>query len=471
MSTNSAGPTRIVILGGSYAALNVAKRLEKRMPADGSVQVTLISRDNYLLFTSMLPEVAAGQVAPDHIATPLRRLLRRVRIWQGDVIGADLERRTVTMRHMATGEPLDVPFDHLVIALGSVTSYHHTTGAEEHSLTFKSLEDAARARARVIDCFEQATIERDPAARTALLTFVVAGGGNTGVELAASLQDFLQAMRRSYPRLGGTRPRVVLVHHGQRLLEQLDASLADDALKLLRQRGMDIRLGTGVAAVSAEGVTLDPGGDVPSRTVFWTAGIAPNPFVESLPVPKDSHGAVIVDTHLAVKDHPGLWALGDDAGVPSPAGGAYAPTAQNAENEGPVVADNILATIAGTPLRTISYESKGMVTSLGHRRAVAQVFGKRISGLPAWMLWRGAYLAMLPGLDRKARVGMDWLLDTIFPPDIVDTLGEPPARTSEAGEGQAPAATRTAVTSAPGQAIESEALDPSSGGSPTARST
>ncbi|MGE0544818.1 MAG: NAD(P)/FAD-dependent oxidoreductase [Dehalococcoidia bacterium] len=428
MSTNRTGPTRIVILGGSYAALNVAKRLEKRMPADGSVQVTLISRENYLLFTTMLPEVAAGELAPDHIAVPLRRLLRRTRILRGDIIGVDLQRHTVATRYRATGQSLEVPYDHLVIALGSVTSYHHVPGAEEHSLTFKSLEDATRARARIIDNFEQANLERDPAARKALLTIIVAGGGNTGVELAASLQDFLRSIQRSYPRLAGERPTVMLVHHGERLLEQLDPSLAADALRLLRRRGMDVRLATGVAAVSADGVTLDPGGMAPAKMVFWTAGIAPNPFVEALPVPKDHHGAVIVDNHLAVQDHPGVWALGDDAGVPNPAGGTYAPTAQNAENEGPVVADNILATIRGEPLRTVEYKTKGMITSLGHRRAVAQVFGRRISGLPAWMFWRAAYLSMLPGLDRKARVGMDWLLDSVFPPDIVGTLGEPSAQ-------------------------------------------
>jgi NADH dehydrogenase len=432
MTTHPSTPTRIVILGGSFAALNTARRLEQRMPRDGSVQATLISYDNYLLFTPMLAEVAAGEIAPDHAAAPLRRFLRRVRVWQGDVTGVDLQRRTVTMRQLATGVSLDVPYDHLVLALGSVTSYHHVPGAEEHSLTFKSLEDAARARARVIDCFEQAAIERDPATRRALLTIVVAGGGNTGVELAASLNDLVRSMKRYYPRLAREQPRVIIAHHGERLLEELPASLGAYALRLLQKRGIDVRLGTGVATVTAESVTLDPGGVVAARTVFWTAGIAPSPVVEAMAVPKDRHGAVVVDRYFAVQGLSGVWALGDCAGVPNPKGGTYATTAQNAEREGPIVADNILATIRGEPLTPFTYQPMGMMTALGHRRAVGQVFGRTFSGLPAWLMWRGVYLSKMPGLDRRARIGMDWLLDAIFPPDLVDTLGQPPAHSSVA---------------------------------------
>jgi NADH dehydrogenase len=179
--------------------------------------------------------------------------------------------------------------------------------------------------------------------------------------------------------------------------------------------------------VSESSVTLDPGGEVPASTVFWTAGIAPNPFVEKLGVPLDRHGAVVVDQYLAVPGNPGLWALGDCAGIPNPKGGTYTTTAQNAEREGPVLADNILASIQGRPLRAFTYQPVGMMTALGRRRAVGQLYGRQFSGLPAWAMWRGAYLSKLPGLDRKARVAVDWLLDAVFPPDLVDTLGRPPS--------------------------------------------
>lgn len=443
---NAAQPTRIVILGGGFGGLAVAQHLEKVLRTDHSIQVTLISRDNYIVFTPMLPEVAAGQIAPDHVATPLRRYLRRVRVWQGDAISVDLQRRVLSMRHMLTGAPREVPYDHLVLALGSVTSYHHVPGAEEYSLPFKALADAARARARVIDAFEQAALETDPAARRSLLTFVVAGGGNTGVELAASLNDLLETLRAYYPRLAREQPRLVLVHHGSRLMEEFDEQMGAYALRLLRQRGLDVRLNTDVKAVREDGVDLSPGGPLPARTVFWAAGIAPSPFLATLPVPKDRHGAVVVDEHFAVPGYPGLWALGDNASVPDAKGGTYAPLAQNAIREGPVVAANILATLRGEPLRRFAYQPMGVMTSLGRRRAVATVFGRHFSGLPAWALWRAAYLSKLPGLDRKARVGVDWLLDVVFPPDIIDTLGEetvPPAAS-------APSAGSPRVTSTPG---------------------
>jgi len=456
-------PARVVILGGSFAGLFTALELEKRMPADGSLQVTLISHDNYLLFTPMLAEVAAGEVSPDNVAVPLRRFLRRVRVWQGDATGADLQRKVVLMRHLVTGEPAEVPYDHLVLALGSVTSYHHVPGAPENSLTFKSLEDAANARAHLIDALEQASVQTDAGARRALLTIVVTGGGNTGVELAASLNDLAESMRRCYPGLARERARVVLVHHGQRLLEQLDDSLAAYALRLLRRRRVDVRLSTDVKEVRADGVELDPGGTLPTRMVFWTAGIAPSPFVDALPVPKDHHGAVIVDGNFAVQGNPGVWALGDCASIPNPKGGTYAPLAQNAEREGPAVAANILATLRGQPLKSFTFQPLGMMTPLGSHRAVARIFGRNLSGLPAWLLWRAAYLSKLPGLDRKIRVGTDWLLDTILPPDIVDTLGRTPSPPVPAvAPAGAAAATSKASHPSPADAVTTPASAPAS---------
>jgi len=417
-----AQPPRIVILGGGFGALNVARHLEAALRADDRVEVTLISRENYLLFTPMLAEVAAGALSADHAAVPLRSFLRRVAVRQGEATGADLDQRTVTMRHSATGQAVTVPYDHLVLATGAVTSYHHVPGATEHTLGFKTLADAAAARGRVIDCFEQAAVESDSTARRGLLTFVVAGGGYTGVELAAALADFLRDLRRYYPALTRERLYLVLAHHGQRLLEELDEADAAYTLRLLRRMGIAVRLGTGVSAVAADSVELSPGGTLPTRTVFWTAGVAPSPFVGALPLPKDAHGAVIVDEHLAVPEHPGIWALGDCAHVPNRQGGTCGPTAQNAEQEAPVVAHNILASLRSEPLREFDYTSRGMLASLGHQTAVGEVFGRRFSGLPAWLLWRTAYLAMLPGMDRKARVAMDWLLDLLLPPDIVNSL-------------------------------------------------
>lgn len=418
-------PARVVILGGGFAGLSAARRLERELGPDDRIAVTLISAENYLLFTPMLAEATTGELAATHIAAPLRDFLRRVRVRQGVAVEVDLARSEVTARHGATGSRWCEPYDHLVLALGSVTSFHHVEGAAEHSLTFKSLADAVSIRARLIDCFEQATIETDGAARRPLLTAVVAGGGYSGVELAAALHDFLQRTRRFYPSLADEPVRLVLAHHGDRLLEELSAPAAAYTLALLRRRGIDVRLSTRVTRVAEDGVELSPGGWLPSHTVIWAAGLAPSPFVETLPLPRDHRGAVIVDEHLAVPGHPGLWALGDCARVPDRGGGSYGPTAQNAEQEGPIVADNVLASLRGRALRPLHYRSKGMLASLGRRRAVGDVCGVRFSGVLAWLLWRTVYWGKLPGLDRKARVGMDWLLDVVFPPDVVNPLCEP----------------------------------------------
>jgi NADH dehydrogenase len=442
-------PARVVILGGGFAGLSVARRLERTLGIRDRIEVTIISAENYLLFTPMLAEAATGELASTHIAVPLRDFLRRVHVRQGRAVEVDLARRQVTAQHGATGSRWCEPYDHLVLALGSVTSFHHVEGAAEHSLTFRSLTDAVGIRTRIIDCYEQASIETDGAIRRALLTVVVAGGGYSGVELAAALHDFLRRARRFYPALTAEPVRLVLAHRGERLLEELSAPAAAYTLALLRRRGIDVRLSTGVTRVAEDGVDLSPGGRLAARTVIWTAGVAPSPFVQALPVARDHHGAVLVDEHLAVPGHPGLWALGDCARVPDRGGGAYAPTAQNGEQEGPVAADNVLASLRGGGLRAFHYRSKGMMASLGRRRGVGEVFGLRFSGVPAWLLWRTVYWGKLPGLDRKARVGMDWLLDVVFAPDVVSPLGEhvPPVRgarpAAEPARGQAPPASES----------------------------
>src|SRR5262249_52147124 len=264
-----------------------------------------------LLFTPMLADVATGQLNPIHIATPTRAFLRRVQVRQGEVVGVDLERRRGQTYSPPGQEQAERPSEHLILALGSVASFRHAPGAETYAFPFKHLGDAARIRDRVLDCIDWAASEPDPAKRRALLTFVVAGGGFAGVELAAALADFLDATRRYYRRLAGERPQLLLAHHGSRLLEELPEAAAGYTLKRLQRQGVDVRLRTGVTAVTPETATLDPGGTIATRSVFWTAGVAPNPLVESLPLPKDQHGALTVDGHLAVQGQQGIWAIGD----------------------------------------------------------------------------------------------------------------------------------------------------------------
>jgi NADH dehydrogenase len=449
--------TRVLILGGGFAGVAAARAFERRLPSDRRTTVTLVCRDNYLLFTPMLAEVAAGEIDAAHIATPTRAFLRRVHVQQGEVVAIDLERHRVQVYSPVIQDQTELPYDHLILALGSVASFRHAPGAAEHAFPFKHIGDAQRIHDRVLDCFDRAAGESDPAQRRALLTFVVAGGGFAGVELAAALADFVHAGRRFYPRLAGEQAGVLLAHHGARLVEELPEATAAYTLRRLQQQGVDLRLRTAVTDVTPASVTLDPGGTIPTRSVFWTAGVAPNPVVAALALPKDKHGAIVVDGFLRVPEQRGLWALGDCAAIPDPrGGGTYGALAQNAEREGPVVAHNVLATMGGTPLRAFDYHLQGLFASLGRRHAVGEIYGRQVRGHVAWFLWRTVYLAKLPGLDRRIRVGSDWLLDLLFPPDVIALHGgtrgpyNTPPPTDEALH-QADLATAQSLSSATGR--------------------
>jgi NADH:ubiquinone reductase (H+-translocating) len=416
----SDNPTRVLILGGGFAGLSAARAFERQLREHRRSVVTLVSRDNYVLFTPMLAEVASGEVDSSHIATPTRAFLRGVHARQGEVVAIDLEQHCVQLFSPAVQDQTLLPFDQLILALGSVTTFRHAPGAAEHSFPFKHLGDAQRIHDRVLDCFDWAAAQSDPAQRRALLTFVVAGGGFAGSELAASLADFVRDALRFYPRVMGESARVLLVHHGARLVEELPESASAYTHQRLQQQGVDVRMRTAVTEVTASCVMLQPGGMVLTRTVLWTAGVAPNPVLADLDLPKDKHGAIVVDAHLRVPGRPELWAIGDCASIPDTGtGGTYGPLAQNALREGPVVAHNVLATVEGSELQTLNYHPQGLFASLGTRHAVGEIYGRQISGLLAWFLWRTVYLSKLPGLDRKIRVGSDWLLDLLFPPDLI----------------------------------------------------
>jgi NADH:quinone reductase (non-electrogenic) len=409
-------PTRVMILGGGFAGLAAARAFEWHLRRDRRIAVTLVCRNNYLLFTPMLAEVASGAIDSTHIATPNRSFLRGVNARQGEVVAIDPEQQRVQLFSPVVQDQKELPYDHLILALGSVTTFRHAPGAAEYSFPFKHLGDAQRIHDRVLDCFDWAAGESDPAQRRALLTFVVAGGGFAGVELAAALADFVRDSHRFYPPLAGESAQVLLVHHGVRLVPELPESAAAYTHKRLQQQGIDLRMRTAVTGVTPTCITLEPGGMVLTRTVLWTAGVAPNPVVAELDLPKDQHGAILVDGFLRVPGRPGLWAIGDCAAIPDPrTGGTYGPLAQNAAREGPVVAHNVLATVEGTTLQTFDYQLQGVFASLGKRHAVGEINGRQVSGSLAWFLWRTVYLAKLPGLDRRVRVGCDWLLDLPLP--------------------------------------------------------
>ncbi|HEY8285312.1 MAG TPA: NAD(P)/FAD-dependent oxidoreductase [Chloroflexota bacterium] len=434
----------IVILGAGFGGVATARGLAKLLPKEGNATITLVDQNNFFLFTPMLTEVAGGELDTRHVVNPIRQLSPRVRFEQGRVDGVARDNggwRVTLTRDGPGGAPerKSLPAGQVVLALGSTPSFHHLEGVEEHALTMKSLGDASELRNRALSLLERADGADRQTERDGLLTFVIAGGGFTGVETMAALNDFVRSSLRYYPRLRKDQVRMYLVEEASRLLPELSASLAEYATRKLRDRGVEIILDTGVSSVSDHEVRLTNGRAIAARTFLWAASLAPSPVVAAIDVPKSKKGAVVVDPTCAVSGQPGLWALGDCAEVPRTRHGekgTYGQTAQNASREGALVAENIAATLRGEQPKPFRYQPLGELAIVGRHRGVAKIKGVKFCGVIAWAMWRGIYLAKLPRLSKKVRVGIDWTLDMIFGRDIsalpTSTSGEKSGGASKA---------------------------------------
>ena len=414
------GRCRVVILGGGFGGVSAARRFEQLLPWTPWLDVTLVSQRNYLLFTPMLAEVAAGSVEAGNVGVPLRAACPRTRFRRAEVLGVDPERRLV---HLRRGDAMEVlPFDHLVMALGAVPNFRDLPGVAANALTVSTLEDARRLRDHVLGRLEQADHELNPAERRRWLTFVVAGGGFAGTEAVASLFDLVHSTLRYFPNVRASEPRFVLVHSRERILPELGDRLAGYASGKLVARGVELRLGVTVAAADPDGVLLSDGERIAARTLVWAAGTRPSP----VPLGGANGGAVPVDKYLRVRGSRNLWAVGDCARVPDPAvrGGTCPPTAQHATRQGRAVADNVVAVLTGAPPEPFRFRGLGFLVPLGRQSAAAELRGLRFSGLPAWLLWRGVYLWKLPGPQKRLRVLLDWTVELLFPRDIALTTSE-----------------------------------------------
>ena len=410
---------RILVLGGGFGGVAAARHLGTAPQFGADVEVRLISRTNFLTYTPFLADVAGGTIALVHAVPPLRAMAPHARNEVAEVEGIDTAAQRVGVK-LPDGSSETREYDYLVIALGATTSFRHATGAAEFGLPLYTVADAYLLRNRVLEMLELASVTNDPALRRELLTFVFTGGGFSGIEGAAAIEDLVHEALSYYPAIKPEEPQFILAPHGDRLLAQIDEQLGDYVLKRFTRRKVDVRLGVGVTEVTARNATLSTGEVVPTRTVMWAAGIEVSPLLADVHLPKDDHGAVQVGRNLQVAGHENIFAVGDCAAVPTVAGGSfYAPTAQNAEREGPVAADNILALLRGAPAdHTFDYAPIGSLASLGHRQAVAQVKGIKLSGLAAWFMWRGVYLSKLPQFSRKLQVALDWTGDLVSPAEI-----------------------------------------------------
>jgi NADH:ubiquinone reductase (H+-translocating) len=413
-------PARVVILGGGFGGLAVATRLERRSSA-AETAITLISRENFSVFTPMLPEVSSGALDIRHVVTPIRSQLHRTDFILADVRSLDLTARRVEYMHTLTGRVEHVEYDELVIALGSSTSTFGLPGVAERVFALKTLEDAGILRNRLVWLLELADATSDPRLVERYLTVAVVGGGFTGVEAAGELIELFRSVVHYYPHIRRDEIHIVLIEGGPSLLQGLPPRMGTYSAQHLRDRGIEIITGDGVKSADDNGIELQSGRRIECSTIVWSAGIAPSTTVAHSPLPLTKRGAIVVDQTMRVQGFTNIWALGDSAAIPNGNGGFYPQTAQHALREGPVLADNLLASLRRKPLRPFSFKALGMMASLGARRAVAQLPGDRVlTGFLAWFLWRTYYLLRLPGLDRKLRVAFDWALELIFPRDIAE---------------------------------------------------
>lgn len=410
----------IAIVGGGFAGIAVARRLEERLHPN-EAEIVLLSRENYTLFTPMLPEVTSGELEVRHVVTPIRAQLRRTRFVLADVDEVDVGKRIISYHHVLTRRNVVQPFDHVVFALGSSTSDFGLPGVAEHTWALKSLEDAELLRNHLVWLLELADTIDDEARRRRLLTIAVVGGGFTGVETAGEISELFRSVLRFYKRLQSESVHVVLIEAGPVLLAGLPAKMGTYSRRILERRGVEVLTGDGVASADETGLTLQSGRRIDSEAIVWSAGVKPSPTIAKVALPKTKRGAVETASDMSVPGFSGVWALGDCAAIPDGDGGTYPMTAQHAIREGPRLAENIVATLRGRPTKPFRYQTLGMMAALGGRKAVAQLPGNRvITGFLAWFFWRTYYLLRLPGLDRKMRVAFDWTLELIFPRDTAE---------------------------------------------------
>jgi NADH:quinone reductase (non-electrogenic) len=415
---------RILILGGGFGGVYVAVHLSRILSAEEleRIEIALVNRENYIVFQPLLPEVISGSVELNHVIAPIRRMAPRANLYTRDIESIDPLARTVTLSPGVRPTTLTLDYDELVIAMGTRLDHSKIPGMREHASPFKYLGDALYLRNQLVRMLEEAEAESDPECRRCLLTFVVAGGGFSGVECIAEMNDFLREAVRAYHNISEADLRLILLQRGERILPEVTPSLAAFAHRLLVDRGVEIRLGGGLRAVTANAVIVEDQHThrietIATRTAVATVPAGPHPILAQLPIPQEK-GRIIVDQTTEVPGWPGVWAIGDCAAIKQIDGNISPPTAQHALRQAKTCAQNIAASIRGTKKTKFTFTGLGKLGSLGRRSAVAEIVGFHFKGLFAWLIWRGVYVTKFPGVDGQLRLIADWILDVFLPRDI-----------------------------------------------------
>ncbi len=421
----------VVVAGGGFAGVYCARSLARQLGPISRTSVALISDQNFMVFQPMLAEVCGSEISPRHVVNPIRRICKDVCVLRGDIRDIDLGKRRLTLDGGSYTKNVEVKFGHLVLALGGITDLSHVPGMPEHAYLMKNVGDAMELRSTIIDRFEEANLQTDAQAIKRLLTFVVVGGGYSGVETAGQIFDLVQGVNHLYPRIARSEYKVVLIHAGKHLLPEISESLGAYCEKNMRDRGIEIILNMRVTSMTAGKVYLQDGHTIGSHTVVTTVGNAPHPLITDLCKKHNFEtfkGRVITDENMRAKNQDRVWVAGDCAAIPLYRGksGEYCPpTAQFAFREGVLLGKNIALWLGKQRLKTFKFRGLGELASIGHRSAVAEIMGMKFSGIIAWFMWRTIYLGKLPGLERKLRVMIDWTLDLFFPRDITLLRAKP----------------------------------------------
>ena len=442
---------RVLVVGGGYVGMYTALRLQRKLRPrlrSGEAEIVVVTPEPYMTYQPFLPEAAAGSISPRHVVVPLRRVLKNCTIVIGEAERVDHAKRTVTVTTLATAEDgtgaLEIPYDEIVLAPGSVSRTLPVPGLADFGIGFKTVEEAIGLRNHVIEQMDIASATRDPAIRDAALTFVFVGGGYAGVEALAELEDMARYTSRYYHNIKPADLRWILVEATGRILPEVGDAMGKYAVRELRGRNIDVRLDTRLDSCEGRVAVLSDGSRFPTRTLVWTAGVRPAPILAATDLPLTERGRIRCTTTLAVDGTEHAWAAGDAAAVPdltaSEPGTETAPNAQHAVRQAKVLADNIVATLLGRPAEDYRHSYAGSVASLGLHKGVAHVYGRKLKGYPAWLMHRVYHLSRVPTFNRKARVLAEWTLAGLFKREIVSlgSLEHPRAEFALAARGHVP---------------------------------
>jgi NADH:ubiquinone reductase (H+-translocating) len=440
---------RIVIVGGGFVGLLSARRLQRRLRAEADL--VFVTPRNFMTYQPFLAEAAAGSLEPRHVVVPLRRMLPRVEVLSARVIRVCHHDHTITIQP-SEGPSYDLSYDHLVVAVGGVTRLPPIPGLAQTAIPFKTVEEAIALRDHVLSRLDLAETTHDPQVRRRALTFVVVGGGFTGVEVLGELEDMTRSACRHYRHVHPHDLHWMLVELTGGILHEVGEEVGRRAATELRRRGIDLRLGVGVESALDGWIRLSDGTELAAGTLVWTAGVQPHPVLHNTDLPLDEEGRIRVGLDLHVVATQGVWSAGDSAAVPdlTNVGATTPPTAQHAVRQARHLADNLVAVLHGKPSRPYAHPYIGSVASLGLHKGVAELYGVQARGAAAWMLHRTYHLAQMPTLNRKVRIGFDWALAGLFQRDPV-SLGPMSEET------RSPAAQRSG--SPPNAAVTSSAAD------------